>query len=450
MNSECGEHEISMTKVSQSIQECCKNCLRILYFKQISGHNNNPAIYDKVIESEECCKLCGKSLYQGTDRNIVEYYKLCSDCYIIFSGYIESTFAEKQIMIFYLPWWHNNAYCDICVSKLKFVSDCQKFENSKNIGKYFLNELKSYQHFFSEQVYSQIIKIYGFTKDRLEDYILVLEYASGGDLHKYLQKNFTTITWNNKLNILLELSEGLDYIHKNEFIHRDFHSGNILLSGYSNLWRAFNILLSDIDILQHNWKIGDLGLSQSVDNKSTNNEVYGVIPYIAPEIFKGSKFSKEADIYSFGMVMWELTTGCKPFADVKHDIHLVYKILDGERPKITEDTPEFYANLMKSLKRMELIQSKKIGPEKCHPGAIYTSRPLSALISECYNYNYISEEQELDIKIESLSSQNLTIQNSLISLNKRNIEESNLETHDNNGKRIKTNFKNICCSRKII
>ncbi|CAB5394885.1 unnamed protein product [Rhizophagus irregularis] len=114
---------------------------------------------------------------------------------------------------------------------------------------------------------------------------------------------------------------------------------------------------------------------------------------------------------------------------------------------------------------MELIQSKKIGPEKCHPGAIYTSRPLSALISKCsstnsstisfgnkqgYNYNYISEEQELDIKIESLSSQNLTIQNSLTSLNKRNIEESNLETHDNNGKRIKTNFKNICCSRKII
>jgi hypothetical protein len=119
--------------------------------------------------------------------------------------------------------------------------------------------------------------------------------------------------------------------------------------------------------------------------------------------------------------MWELTTGCKPFANVSHDIHLIYKILDGERPKITEDTPEFYANLMESCwdpdpkkrpsitnifdsfyifisndghkifdqaeaKRKELIQSKKIGPEfaeKCHSGAIYTSRPLSALISEC-------------------------------------------------------------------
>ncbi|RGB26124.1 kinase-like domain-containing protein, partial [Rhizophagus diaphanus] len=96
------------------------------------------------------------------------------------------------------------------------------------------------------------------------------------------------------------------------------------------------------------WKITDLGLSQSVNNKSANNEIYGVIPYIAPEIFKGSKFSKETDIYSFGMIMWELTTGCKPFANVEHSISLIFKILDGERPKITEDTPECYANLMKN------------------------------------------------------------------------------------------------------
>ncbi|POG64737.1 kinase-like domain-containing protein, partial [Rhizophagus irregularis DAOM 181602=DAOM 197198] len=260
----------------------------------------------------------------------------------------------------------------------------------------------------------------------------------------------------------------LEYIHNNEFIHRDFHSGNILLD--------------------FSWKIGDLGLSQSVKNESSNNEIYGVIPYIAPEIFKGSAFSKEADIYSLGMIMWELTTGCKPFANVEHDIHLIYKILDGERPKITEDTPECYANIMKSCwdpdpkkrpsmkeicltvdnwyfrgkndaefnqaeeKRENLIESKKIGPEfaeKCHPEAIYTSRPLSDLISKCssinsfstisfgnkQDYNYISKEEELDIiiDIESLSSKNLTIQNST-SLKKRNIEELNLETYDDSGK----------------
>ncbi|POG71888.1 uncharacterized protein OCT59_000241 [Rhizophagus irregularis] len=329
----------------------------------------------------------------------------------------------------------------------------KRFENSKNNIKYFINELKSNQHCSNKLIYNYIIDIYGFTMDpELGDYILVMEYASEGDLHKYLQKNFTNIAWNNKkLFILQQILTGLEYIHNNEFIHRDFHSGNILLD--------------------FKWKIGDLGLSQSVNNESSNDEIYGVIPYIAPEIFKGSAFSKEADIYCLGMIMWELTTGCKPFANVKHDIHLIYKILDGERPKITEDTPECYANLMKSCwdpdpkkrppikeiyltlgnwiyeskyneefvqaeeKRNKLIKLKKIGPEfaeKYHPKAIYTSRPLSALISKCLStnssstisfvnnqdYNYISKENELDIDIESLSSQNLTVQNPSASLKK--------------------------------
>ncbi|RGB23565.1 kinase-like domain-containing protein, partial [Rhizophagus diaphanus] len=201
----------------------------------------------------------------------------------------------------------------------------------------------------------------------------------------------------------------LENIHNETFVHRDFHSGNILF---------------DSDDLHKNgqWKIADLGLSHSVDNESSNNEIYGVIPYIAPEIFKGSKFTKEADIYSLGMVMWELTTGRKPFDNVEHDHTLIYKILYGERPRITEDIPKCYASLMKSCwdsdpkkrpsikkirltigrwyfrhenatefyqaeeKRKKLIESKKIGPEfseKRHSGAVYTSRPLSALISKC-------------------------------------------------------------------
>jgi serine/threonine protein kinase len=155
-----------------------------------------------------------------------------------------------------------------------------------------------------------------------------------------------------------------------------------------------------------------------------------VIPYVAPEVFKGSPFSKESDVYCMGMIMWELTTGCKPFSNVEHDIQLVYKILDGERPEVTEDTPECYANLMKScwdpdpkkrpsatevcktfdkwyyryskikektqfeqaeLKRRELLNSKKLGPKftkEPHPKAIYTSRLLSSFISKCSSINF--------------------------------------------------------------
>ncbi|PKC12167.1 kinase-like protein, partial [Rhizophagus irregularis] len=134
----------------------------------------------------------------------------------------------------------------------------------------------------------------------------------------------------------------LETIHKADYIHRDFHSGNVL---YDLL---HNNSIQEKYKERHQWLIGDLGLSQPANNTSLNNEIYGVIPYIAPEIFKGSPFSKETDIYSLGMIMWELTTGCKPFANVEHDINLIFKIFDGERPEITEDTPECYANLMKS------------------------------------------------------------------------------------------------------
>ncbi|EXX64478.1 Cdc15p [Rhizophagus irregularis DAOM 197198w] len=350
-------------------------------------------------------------------------------------------------IIYEATWPNNNNKNETVILK--------RFENSKSISKYFLNELKSCYHCFKDKKRCHVIETYGFTKDpKLDDYILIMKYASGGDLHKHLQKDFKSITWNKeKLRILHQISIGLETIHNKNFIHRDFHSGNVLFDPKVN--RKLN----------DDWKIGDLGLSQAVNSESSNNEIYGVIPYIAPEIFRGSIFSKEADIYSLGMIMWELTTGCKPFVNVEHDHHLVYKILDGERPNITEDTPECYAELMKSCwdpdpkkrpsikdirltfgrwiyrkineeefsqaetKRAKLIKLKKIGSEfveKRHSGAIYTSRPLNSLISKfssistisfgkrgiskknfrksssytIKDYRYISTELDLDINTE--------------------------------------------------
>ena len=124
--------------------------------------------------------------------------------------------------------------------------------------------------------------------------------------------------------------------------------------------------------------------------------------------------------------MWEFTTGCKPFANVEHDHNLIYQIIDGKRPEITDDTPECFANLMKSCwnsnpkerpsimeirktfyqwfqrnkdkgkfaqaekRRIELMSLKKLGPEFTelpHSKAIFTSRPLSSLISKSSSIN---------------------------------------------------------------
>ncbi|CAB4373943.1 unnamed protein product [Rhizophagus irregularis] len=178
--------------------------------------------------------------------------------------------AEGGFSIIYKATWEGT---DVAVKKL---------HDSQNISKYFLNELRSLYQCNDDNKW--VIGCYGITQDPItREYMIILNYAEGGNLHNYLQKNFINITWNDKLFILHGISFGLDKIHKNNFIHRDFHSGNMLFSEY--------------------WKVGDLGLSQPANNALSNNEIYGVIPYIAPEIFKGAAFSKESDVYSFGSMI---------------------------------------------------------------------------------------------------------------------------------------------------
>ncbi|PKB96760.1 kinase-like protein [Rhizophagus irregularis] len=594
---ECSKHEINRTKVPKNIQECCRNCLTILCFKQIIGYNTyiyrqlKSFIYKNVFKSEKYCKLCGKLLYKGIDDDIIDEFKLCSDCYLFHLGRIESTFNKNIIEMICLPWWENTPFC-YCNEKLVVTSDCQKyckncfiffigcryclttniifgitnqsqckkckrvstiildltniysgnsvlddflfnirhdqlniskvvnnlkcidkyyipykicynalsdkigsgkfmkyipysqftnvkeiteggfsivyqatlldcskydeadmhdtrnrgvilkrFKNPQYVNKYFLNELRSNHHCYDRFSYN-IIRTFGFTKDPKWD---------EGDLHKYLQKKFTEINWEQKISILYDISLGLQNIHRTNFVHRDLHSGNILV---------------DLPSYYETCKIGDLGLSRHANGTSSDNEIYGVIPYIAPEIFKGSAFSKESDIYSLGMIMWELTTGCKPFTDVEHDHSLIFNILDGARPEITEDTPECYTNLMKScwdsdpekrpsiveicdicnswikdhaknfthaeLKRKKLIKSKKLGPKfakKPHPKSIYISRSLNSYISKCSSINfssndYISNEIEFDIDIESNGSN--------VIKTKRNIKELSINSCENN------------------
>src|SRR5947208_10105026 len=119
-------------------------------------------------------------------------------------------------------------------------------------------------------------------------------------------------------------------IHEKNYIHHDLHSGNIFSYTF---WRS---------------TIGDLGLCQQVVDKQDNpNKVFGVVPYLAPEVLSKNPYTKESDIYSFGMIMWEFTTGKKPFHNRPHDEYLMLDILKGEIPQITDDTPEFYAELMK-------------------------------------------------------------------------------------------------------
>ncbi len=118
-------------------------------------------------------------------------------------------------------------------------------------------------------------------------------------------------------------------MHKCNLVHGDFHSGNLLLEDQEMMY------------------IGDLGLSKPADKPSKTSDIYGVLPYIAPEVLLGRPYTKAADIYSFGIIMWEMTSGIPAFNNIPHDFDHSLNICQGLRPDIIEDTMSEYAELMK-------------------------------------------------------------------------------------------------------
>ena len=67
---------------------------------------------------------------------------------------------------------------------------------------------------------------------------------------------------------------------------------------------------------------------------------------MAPELFNGSLYSQASDVYAFGMLMWEISSEEMPFCEQVHDKFLALRIFKGLRPTITDDTPQFYRDLM--------------------------------------------------------------------------------------------------------
>ena len=132
-----------------------------------------------------------------------------------------------------------------------------------------------------------------------------------------------------KYGNLLYTAIQLSALHKCNLVHGDFHSGNILLKD------VFKIFISDF------------GLSRPANKPTSDNESYGVLPYIAPEVLRGKRYTKAADIYSLGIIMWEFTSGIPAFNNIPHDFNLSLKICKGYRPKIIEGTDPDYAKLMK-------------------------------------------------------------------------------------------------------
>jgi serine/threonine protein kinase len=156
---------------------------------------------------------------------------------------------------------------------------------------------------------------------------MLVIYKMDTNLREYLQQNHNQLTWKQKINIAHEIIRALYFIHGENAIHRDLHSGNILYSQIGD-----------------HWCISDLGFCGPADKPAKS--IYGNLPYIAPEVINGKEYTFKSDIYSIAMLMWEISSGQPPFINYEHDYNLAMNIINGIRPKILLETPIEYKNLM--------------------------------------------------------------------------------------------------------
>jgi serine/threonine protein kinase len=169
---------------------------------------------------------------------------------------------------------------------------------------------------------------------------MVFEYAEGGTLSDWINKNYQNFDWKNRLIKLTRIIVGLEEIHQKQMIHRDFHAGNILLE---------KITVFPENIYPDSVYISDMGLSGQINNNTDKTKIYGVLPYVAPEVLNEVPYTQASDIYSFGMIMYFIASGKQPFDGVNYDENLAHSICYNDlRPKIDEQiVPKCYIDLMK-------------------------------------------------------------------------------------------------------
>uniref|UniRef100_A0A3Q2QRZ6 Mitogen-activated protein kinase kinase kinase 12 n=1 Tax=Fundulus heteroclitus TaxID=8078 RepID=A0A3Q2QRZ6_FUNHE len=128
-------------------------------------------------------------------------------------------------------------------------------------------------------------------------YCIIMEYCAQGQLYEVLRAG-RKITPSLLMDWAMGIAGGMNYLHLHKIIHRDLKSPNMLIT-YDDAV-----------------KISDFGTSKELIDKSTKMSFAGTVAWMAPEVIRNEPVSEKVDIWSFGVVLWEMLTGEVPYKDV--------------------------------------------------------------------------------------------------------------------------------------
>ncbi|KAF8389335.1 hypothetical protein HHK36_026029 [Tetracentron sinense] len=182
-----------------------------------------------------------------------------------------------------------------------------------------------------------VVSFYGIVRDGPDGSLATLtEFMVNGSLKQFLQKKDRTIDRRKRLILAMDAAFGMEYLHGKNIVHFDL--------------KCENLLVNMRDPHRPVCKIGDLGLSKVKHHTLVSGGVRGTLPWMAPELLSGkcNMVTEKIDVYSFGIVMWELLTGDEPYADM-HCASIIGGIVNNTlRPQVPTWCDPEWKSLMES------------------------------------------------------------------------------------------------------
>ncbi|OHT02315.1 TKL family protein kinase [Tritrichomonas foetus] len=171
-----------------------------------------------------------------------------------------------------------------------------------------------------------LLQFIGFTNS--PPYCIVTKYIANGSLYSMLHTK-KTLDAAEKTLIAYGISAGMQFLHDREIIHRDLKTQNVLLDD------------NNVPV------ICDFGSSR-IEVEGAMTSSFGTPNYMAPEFIQGEEYTLSADVYSFGLILWEMLTGEVPFAGLESAQVIYNVVIQQQRPIIPENTPIYLQKLIES------------------------------------------------------------------------------------------------------